>query len=219
MAYTSSYLNLVSTSPLGGGFKKWVYTSTDAVATFTGAGYITDATKKGMLKGDEVLVVDQTTPALYQCVVSAVSSGAATLLVVSPQNASVNARAYKQTYIIPVQLSAIVNSADYRLAIPYAFRLDSVLFRTTTVASTAAKLATLTADVNAVAVTGGVMALTTANQNTAGGTVAGTAITAGGTGTAGQTIGATASAVTAFAEGAGFIEFTVTNLDLLNATL
>ncbi len=219
MAYTSSTLSCISDAPLGGQFKKWVYTSTDAVATFIGAGYIADATKRGMFKGDEVLIVDQSTPALYQCVVSSVSAGAATLLVVGPQNASVNARAYKSSIIIPVQLSAIVNSADYRIAIPFAFRLDSVLFRTVTVASTASKLATLTADVNAAAVTGGVMALTTANQNTAGGTVAGTAVTAGNVGTAGQTVGATASSVTAFAEGSGFIEFTVTNLDLLNATL
>jgi hypothetical protein len=70
-------------------------------------------------------------------------------------------------------------------------------------------LATLTVGISGVAVTGGVMALTTANQNTIGGTVAASAITALNLGAAGSTLEVTASAVTAFVEGDGWVEFTV----------
>ena len=123
----------------------------------------------------------------------------------------------KSVIVLPVQLVDLANAADFRVGVPFAFTLSSFLFRTGKPASTASKLATLTADVNAAAVTGGVAALTTANQNAAGGTVAASAITAGNTGTAGQTVGVTASAVTAFVEGDGYIEFTVVNNDLANA--
>ncbi|SDF36789.1 hypothetical protein [Bosea robiniae] len=126
------------------------------------------------------------------------------------------AATYRQTIILPLQLADIA-AGDFKIALPFDFTVISALFRTAKPASTASKLATLTASVNAVSVTGGVMALTTANQNTIGGTVAGTAITAGNQGSAGQTIGVTASAVTAFVEGSGWVEFTVLNRSQANA--
>ena len=112
-------------------------------------------------------------------------------------------------------LAGIANSQVLSMAVPFNFTLLSVGFRTKIVASTASKLATLTAQVNGVSVTGGVISLTTANQNTSGGLTAGTTITAGNAGTAGQTVGVLASAVTAFVEGDGYVEYTVLNKDLV----
>jgi hypothetical protein len=65
MAYVSSAFNLTSTSPLESNFKQWNYVTTDSEATVKGAGYISDAGKKGVSKGDIVFVVNQSTPAAY----------------------------------------------------------------------------------------------------------------------------------------------------------
>lgn len=129
-----------------------------------------------------------------------------------------SANAIKQTVMIPVQLSDLVNSATWKIAVPFAATISSALFRTGKPASTAAKAATLTVTTNGgTAVTGGVITLTSANQNTTGGTAAATAISgAGATITAGQTIEFAVSSVTAFVEGDGYVEFTVTNNDLTN---
>ncbi len=108
-------------------------------------------------------------------------------------------------------------AGTFKVAVPFAFTVTAVSFRTAKAATTAAKAATLTAGINGTPVTGGVVGLTSANQNTIGGTVAGSAITAANTGTAGQTLEVTASAITAFVEGDGYVEFTVTNNDLANA--
>jgi hypothetical protein len=126
-------------------------------------------------------------------------------------NQSVAAQQTIQQY---TTLAALANAQVMSLALPYAFKLVSVGFRTRVVASTAAKAATLTGQVNGVSVTGGVVSLTTANQNTSGGLTAGTSVTAGNTGTAGQTVGVVVSGVTAFVEGDGFVEYVVTNTNL-----
>lgn len=130
---------------------------------------------------------------------------------------AVIAVAIQQTIVVPVQLADFVNSATWKLALPFAFTLKSALFRTGKPASTAAKAATLTTTVSGQAVTGGVMGLTTANQNATGGTVAASAISgANATGLAGGTVEFAVSGVTAFVEGDGYVEFTVTNNDLAN---
>lgn len=123
----------------------------------------------------------------------------------------VSARNNAAKVIIPLYsaLAGLVNAQAMAVAIPYNFTLSAVGFRTRTPSSTAAKLATLTAQVNGVSVTGGVISLTTANTNTSGAANAGTAISASNAGTAGQTVGLVASAVTAFVEGDGYAEFTV----------
>ena len=128
------------------------------------------------------------------------------------------AAAQKQTVIIPIQLVGLVNAGVWKVAVPFACTISSVLFRTGKVVSTNSKAATLTVTTNGGgAVTGGVMSLTSANQNTTGGTVAGSAISgAGATIAAGQTIEVTVSGVTAFVEGDGYVEFTVSNNDLAN---
>lgn len=78
--YTSNTLSLMSVSPLAVGPQMWMYTTTtDSEATVKGAGYISDATKKGMEKGDIVWVINPSTPAGYLLMCSAISSGAGTL--------------------------------------------------------------------------------------------------------------------------------------------
>lgn len=80
MAYITANLNLASQSLEGtAGTKRWTYTTTDTLATVVGAGYVTDATKKGMVKGDYVDVVNAATPSHWILEVSSISSGAATL--------------------------------------------------------------------------------------------------------------------------------------------
>lgn len=108
-------------------------------------------------------------------------------------------------------LAGLVNTNVLAIPIPYNFTLTSVGFRIRTPATTAAKLATLTAQVNGTPVTGGVISLTSANATPTNTLVAGTTITAGGSGLAGQTVGVAVSAVTAFVEGDGQVEFSVTN--------
>lgn len=116
------------------------------------------------------------------------------------------------------QLLDFVNSGAWTLGVPFAFVINSALWRTGKPASTSAKAATLTLSTSTGAVTGGVISLTTANQNTTGGTAAATAISgAGATVAAGGTLIATASSVTAFVEGDGWLEATVTDTDMANA--
>lgn len=115
---------------------------------------------------------------------------------------------------IPVgDMANLANSQVLKLAIPYAFRVDSVLYRVGDKAvSTASKLATASLQISGVAATGGVIALTSANCATSGGSVAGSAVTAGNTGAAGGTVEFAMSAVTAFAEGSGWFEITLSRL-------
>lgn len=125
----------------------------------------------------------------------------------------------KTTLTLPISLVGITgNSLAVAMIVPFAFILNSVNFRLTKVVSTAAKAATLTAQVNGSSVTGGAVALTSAGLATYGTVITGSAITAGNTGTAGQTVGVISSSVTSFSEGDGFLEFNVTNTDL-SATL
>lgn len=167
-------------------------------------------------------------PSFVSYMVNAITTGAATLVATKKETITDNsggtanaatgivATASKQTLILPLQLADIAASETYKLAVPFAFTVNSIGFRTGKPASTASKLATLTAQVNGTPVTGGVVALTTANQNATGTLTAGTAITALNIGTAGQTVEAATSSVTAFVEGDGYIEFNVTNNDLAN---
>lgn len=112
-------------------------------------------------------------------------------------------------------LAGLVNTNVIAAKVPFAFKLLSLGFRVRTPATTAAKAATLTAQVAGVAATGGVVSLTSANATPTNTLVAGTAITAGNVGTAGQTVEAAVSGVTAFAEGDGYVEFVVQNTSLL----
>lgn len=108
MAYTADQLSMLVDTIGGRGPRIWQYWSDDSVATILGSGYISDAGKKRMSVGDIVWVFrgtyitvgpDQSpstvaggtvsefaaTPTWGLYVVSAVSSGAATLQVVTTQ--------------------------------------------------------------------------------------------------------------------------------------
>lgn len=78
--YTPNTLSLKSVSPLAIGPQEWMYTTTtDSEATIKGAGYFSDGGKKGMKVGDIVWCINTGTPAGYLLMVSAISSGAATV--------------------------------------------------------------------------------------------------------------------------------------------
>lgn len=83
----------------------------------------------------------------------------------------------------------------------FAGELVSIAAKVTQPVTTAAKAATLNAEINATNVTGGVLALTSANMTPVGAVVAATAITANNTFDANDTISFEGSAVTAFVEG------------------
>lgn len=221
MAYATNALSLLS-GTIGGRNRRWYYESADALATILAAGYIADATNKRMQVGDIVEVYSGTLntaltatpstkavgtvsefasqPVSCQAMVASIASGAATLVP-----------AGKRTVILPVQLADIA-TGTFKVGMPTAFIVLSALFRTGKAATTASKLATLTVGISGTPVTGGVMALTSANQNAIGGSVAASAITALNIGAPGNTLEVTASAVTAFVEGDGYVEFTVAEL-------
>lgn len=112
--------------------------------------------------------------------------------------------------IIPISLSTLANSQVRKLLVPYGFVVTAAQFRVGNPATTAAKAATLTVQINGTAVTGGVISLTSANCTPAGAAVAATAITgANGTQTINQTVEVAVSGVTAFAEGDGYVELTI----------
>ncbi len=128
----------------------------------------------------------------------------------------VAAVAFKETIILDI--GAMTNIADtvaWKVALPYAFTLSSVLLRIGAPVTTGAKAATLTAGINGTPCTGGVIAA--AGAYATGATQAGSAITALNVGTAGQTIDIVASATTPFLEGTGWIEATVINNSRANA--
>lgn len=127
-------------------------------------------------------------------------------------NGLTNTVGSQQTIQQYTTLAGIVAAQVMAIAVPFAFKLNSVGFRTRTPGAGAGAAATLQAQVNGVSTTGGAIGLTLANQATSGGFVAGTSITGLNTGAPGNTIGVLASAVTAFTGGDGYVEYNVTNL-------
>jgi hypothetical protein len=230
MAYDTTSLVRVGSAPFSAGISKseFYYPTPNTKAEVLAANYF-NADYKRFDNADRITVVygvGGTLGTMAVIVTSAKGASPVTVATSGQQALADNtggttgqalaANACKRTVILPLQL-ADVAAGDFKVAVPYAFTLLATAFRTAKAATTAAKAATLTPDINGVAVTGGVVALTSANQNTIGGSVAGSAVTAANTGTAGQALGVTASAVTAFVEGDGWVEFTVLNNDLANA--
>jgi len=128
----------------------------------------------------------------------------------------VAAVAFQETINIPFGLmSSLANSVVYKLALPYAFTVLSVLMRVDAPVTTGSKAATLTAQIAGTGITGGV--ISAAGTYATGATQAGTAITALNVGTAGQTLEIAVSSVTAFTEGSGHVEFTIVNNSRANA--
>jgi hypothetical protein len=75
MAYTTGTLTYIAGGPVEGAWKLWEYTTIDTLAQVTAAGYITDATFKGMGLGDFVIVVNQTNPQGYILQVQNLTAG------------------------------------------------------------------------------------------------------------------------------------------------
>ena len=65
MAYSASNLSQLAH---GGGFKLWVYSSADAIATVNAAGYFNDADNMLSVR-DLMIVVDTNTPTTHFCTV------------------------------------------------------------------------------------------------------------------------------------------------------
>ena len=78
MAYTGATLSLLG-GTIEGGWKFWVYTTSDSLATVKGAGYFSDGGNRGMELGDFVLVINTATPAYAIYAAGAPSSGAVTV--------------------------------------------------------------------------------------------------------------------------------------------
>lgn len=107
------------------------------------------------------------------------------------------------TVSIAVDLPSLANAQTIQTVLGFAGRIKSVSFVVSKPAITAAKAATLSAQIAATPCTGGAIALTSANCTPQGAEIAGSAVTALNTFTAAQAVGAVVSAVTTFVEGQG----------------
>lgn len=74
MAYSTSNPPFLLTPQVGGTFKEYGYSSTDAAATVDAAGYITDGQDHGMIVNDFVKVLDTTNGILTGHLVASVST-------------------------------------------------------------------------------------------------------------------------------------------------
>ena len=138
------------------------------------------------------------------------------ILLPAPRTIAANAGVSLVSF--PVTLSAIGNADVVTNFTPgFAFEIVSLHFAVGAPVTTAAKTATLNAEIGAADLTGGVLTITSATATPLGKIINATAITAGNTGTAADTISIEATAVTAFAEGSGAIVLALRNLDTVNA--
>lgn len=108
---------------------------------------------------------------------------------------------------LPVNLASITGAGDVLTTFTpgFAGRIRKIDFAVTVPVTTAAKAASLNAEIGTTNLTGGVVALTSANCTPLGAVVAGSAITAANVFGATDTISIEAASVTAFAEGAGVL--------------
>lgn len=108
---------------------------------------------------------------------------------------------------IPIDLVSVTAAGDVVTEMrPGVYgTLEYVEFVVTKPVTTAAKLASLNLEIDTTNVTGGVVALTSAAATPLGKVIAGTAITGANTLTPDSKLSVEASAVTAFAEGQGFL--------------
>lgn len=126
------------------------------------------------------------------------------------------------TYLltIPIALAGITGNVDVMTdyILGHKFKVLSMRWITTTVASTAAKAATLTADIGATPITSITLTLDSDDSTTTtlGGVLTVDA-TAANTGSATDTLSIVAASVTAFVEGSGCIQFEIQNMDTADA--
>jgi len=108
--------------------------------------------------------------------------------------------------VIPIILSKVANGYILTSYTPgFHGRIKALDFAVSDPATTAAKAATLNAEIGTTNLTGGTVALTSANCTPLGAIVAGAAITAGAAFDRDDTISIEASGVTAFVEGQGYL--------------
>lgn len=112
---------------------------------------------------------------------------------------------------IPITLANITAAGDVvtNMRLGVAGTIEYWEFVTTTAVVTAAKLATLNMEINTTNVTGGTIALTSANATPLGKVIAGSAITGANVLTPDDTFSIEAASVTAFTEGAGFVNIRI----------
>src|SRR5690242_3979676 len=114
MAYAGSGLHLID-QLIAGKFRKWIYRTTDSISTVLGAGYFSDATKRGMATGDIIIYTktDDTPPTDIELRVDSISSGAATVKrgvtpitdsIAGTVSQTLAANAVKAKLQIPIQL-------------------------------------------------------------------------------------------------------------------
>lgn len=132
------------------------------------------------------------------------------LCFIDQGSVSVQNNSFKTIIPVHMELPGLIATAIPAIAIPFNFTLTAVSFRSKNPPTTAAKAVTATPAINGVACTGGVISLTSANLTPGNTNLPGTAITALNTGTAGQVVSFALSAVTAFVEGNGQFELSVT---------
>jgi len=189
----------------------WELATDDDAPTVETAGYF-NALAGQMQVGEKIyarLDLDGT-PALREYIVSSNAGG-----VVGITRENVTQGAGLQTLAFFVNLADIAGNGDVLTDyVPgYAFKLEKFDFRVGKPVTTAAKLASLNLEIGTTNVTGGVIALTSANCTPMGAAVAGSAITAANVGTKTDPFSIEASAVTAFAEGNGWMLVAIRNLE------
>lgn len=125
----------------------------------------------------------------------------------------------RQIISFPIALAGITAAGDVVSNYPVGFkgRVLSLNFAVQTVVTTAAKAASLNAEIGVTNITGGVVALTSANCTPAGALVAGSAVTALNAFAKTDVLSIEAASVTAFAEGSGVLLVSLVNDDTLDA--
>lgn len=119
---------------------------------------------------------------------------------------------------LPIACASITAADIVTAYLPgHKFKILAVDWYTTVVVTTASKAATLTPKIGTTALTGGVLSLTSATMTPVGTKIAGTAVTALNTGSSTDTIEVLGSSVTAFAEGSGFVNIRIQNMDVADA--
>ena len=83
MAYSTGNPPRLINQSVGGGFREWVYQSSQTVATVTGTTFITNGRDLGMQKNDFVKIVDTTTPIVKSALVLTTSTSGAVSLSTS----------------------------------------------------------------------------------------------------------------------------------------
>lgn len=205
------YLGSAATSPNTRNF--WhTYVSNDDDATIETANYF-DSIIGRLRHGDVMTVLGDVDGTAFKRDYTIDLTASAGHVTLSRQSG----RAGKglNTLAFYLQLTEIPANADLITAyVPgYAFKIEAIDFRVLKPVTTGSKLATITPKIGSTSVTGGALALTSALCTPAGAAVAGSAITALNTGAATDSLGLTSSAVTAFAEGSGWIILKIRNLD------